>query len=456
MSKRKKVTRRDFLKKSSSYAAACLSFPYIVNSKVLAKNAGVLPSEKLRLGCIGLGGQGTHNMNAFIRNPDVQLVALCDVNKGSDDYDMLYQFKGTTAGLMPAKKRALEYYASKNDSAQYKGIDTYHDFRDLLGRDDIDIVSVCTPDHWHGLVSLQAAKAGKDIYCEKPLTNTIHEGRAVCDAVKKYKRVLQTGSHERSNDTTRYAAELVRNGRIGKLHTIEINMPVDNQIKVDTQPEMPVPENFDYDYWLGPTPKVPYTHRRCHFYWRYQLAYGGGEMTDRGAHIIDLAQMAMDADKTGPVEIVAHGQAPQTGLFDTFDRFQFECKYTNGVVMKGQSGGTRGLKLIGSDGWVFIHIHGGRLEASDPALLKEYIYPDEIHLERSPGHHRDFLDCVKTRRVPVACAETGHRTGTICHLLNIAMQSDSKLRWDPVNEQITNNENANRMVSRPIRSPWRL
>ena len=451
----KKYNRRDFLKSSFGVATSVVTFPYIVSSTVLGKDGAVLPSDRITLGCIGLGGQGTHNMNAFLRQDDVELVALCDVNKGSDDYDMLYQFAdSSSAGLAPAKERALAYLSTQGKSG--KGIEGYHDFRELLGRDDIDAVSICTPDHWHGSICVAAAKAGKDIYCEKPLTNTIAEGRAVCDAVARYQRVLQTGSHERSNDSTRFAAELVLNGRIGKLHTLTINMPVDNQIEISAQPVMKVPDGFDYDFWLGHTEYKPYTRRRCHFYWRYQLEYGGGEMTDRGAHIIDLAQMINDTDDTGPVEIYAKGQAPGDGLFDTFDRFEFECRYANGVRMVGQSSGVRGLKIEGDKGWIFIHIHGGRLEASSASLLKEYIGPNERHFGRSPSHHRNFLDCVKTRQTPFACAEIGHRTGTICHLLNIAMLTGGKLKWDPQAEQITNDAAANRLVRRTMRSPWNI
>ncbi|HPS55049.1 MAG TPA: Gfo/Idh/MocA family oxidoreductase [Sedimentisphaerales bacterium] len=451
----KNYNRREFLRGSFNAAASVVAFPYIVSSSALGKEGSVVPSDRIVMGCIGLGGQGTQNMNAFLRQEGVELAALCDVNKGSDDYDMLYQFKdSSSAGLEPAKQRALAYLATQKRSGSYEGIDCYHDFRDLLARNDIDAVSICTPDHWHGGVSIAAAKAGKDIYCEKPLTNTIAEGRAVCDAVEKYQRVLQTGSHERSNNSTRFAAELVLNGRIGKLHTIRINMPVDNQIAISAQPVMKVPDGFDYDFWLGPTEYKPYTRRRCHFYWRYQLAYGGGEMTDRGAHIIDLAQMANDTDDTGPVEILAKGQAPADGLFDTFDKFEFECKYANGVRMVGQHSGVRGLKLEGDKGWIFIHIHGGRLEAEPASLLTEYIGPNERHLGRSPDHHRNFLDCVKTRQKPFACAEIGHRTGTICHLLNIAMLTNRKLKWDPHTEQIINDDAANSMVRRTMRSPW--
>ena len=458
MYKQKKLNRREFFRKTAGgTAATLLGFPYIVSSSALGNGNRPAPSDRIVMGCIGLGGQGTYNLRAFMNQPDVQIVALCDVNKGSDDYDMLYQFKGSSsAGLKPALERVESYYAKQTTSGSYKGCDTYHDFRDLLARKDIDAVTVCTPDHWHGLISIAAAKAGKDIYCEKPLTNTIAEGRAVSDAVKRYKRILQTGSHERSNHSVRYAAELIQNGRIGKMHTIRVNMPIDNDVEIPPQKTMPVPPGLDYDFWLGPTPWAPYTKKRTHFWWRYILSYGGGEMTDRGAHILDLAHLVLGMDNRGPVEISGTGIAPKDGLFNTFINYNYQFRYANGVQLIGKYDKPRGIKFEGTDGWIFIHIHGGRLESEPKSLVQEIIEPNEIHVGRSPGHQRNFLDCVITRNQPMARAETGHRTATICHLLNIAMLTEQKLQWDPKLEQITNSPEANKMVAPPMRSPWRL
>ena len=451
----KRISRREFLKNSAALTTAALGFPYIVKSSTFGADGSTAPSNRIVMGCIGIGGQGTFNMKAFLSNSDVQVVAVCDVNRGNDRYDMLYQAPSSTAGREPARRIVNKHYGSGDCAA-------YNDFRKLLGRDDIDAVTVCTPDHWHGLISIAAAKANKDIYCEKPLVNTIAEGRAVYDAVKRHGRVLQTGSHERSNDSVRFACELVRNGRIGKLHTIRVNMPNSDPHHLEIlksnypQPIMSVPEGFDYDMWLGHTPWADYTARRCHFWWRFILDYGGGEMTDRGAHIIDIGQLGNNTDDTGPIEISGRGRAPDRGIYDTFMEYDFECKYANGVRLIGGSSGERGLKFEGTDGWIFIHIHGGRLEAEPASLLKEFIGPDEIHLGRSPGHHQDFINAVKVRRQPVAPAEVGHRTASICHLVNIAMQTGCKLKWDPATEQIVNNSDANRMLARPMRSPWHL
>jgi len=424
------ISRRGFLKQ----AAAVVALPNIVRGSVLGLNGATAPSNKIVFGAIGVGGQGTGNMNRFLRDPEAQMVAVCDVDKAHSD-------------------RALDLV---NKFHKDEGCVAYKDFRELLARDDIDAVTVCPPDHWHAVISVAAAKAGKDIYCEKPLANTVAEGRAVAEAVKRYNVVLQTGSHERSRSSARFGCELVRNGRIGKLHTIRVNLPKDSYGPEGLHPAMPVPDGFDYDFWLGPCPREAYTKVRCHFYFRYILDYSGGEMTDRGAHVMDFAHLAMGLDDSGPVEVWGKGEFPREGLFNTATAYHFEFNYANGVHLIGTSNEPRGIKFEGTDGWVFIHIHGGRLEADPPSLLDEVIGPDEIRLGRSPGHHRDFLNAVKSRGTPMAPAEVGHRTATICHLANIAMLTGRKLKWDPVTEQVTNDEAANRMCWRPMRSPWRV
>lgn len=444
------ISRRTFLQGAAA-AGAAAAFPTLIPASALGANGAVAPSNRIVMGCIGLGSQGTYNMRAFLGQPDVQVVALCDVNRESSNY-----YKGGTAGYEPARRIVESYYAERQPAGGYRGCTIYHDFRDLLARKDIDAVTICTPDHWHGLIAVAAAKAGKDIYCEKPLANSVAESRAVRDAVRRYGRVLQTGSHERSRDNARFACELVRNGRIGRLHTIRVNLPIDNHGPIDPQPAMPVPEGFDYDGWLGPAAWAPYTEKRCHFSWRYILDYGSGEMSDRGAHIVDLAQLGNGSDDSGPIEIFGWGKAPQDGLFNTFMEFQFECRYENGVRLIGQSKGPRGLTFEGTEGWVFIHIHGGNLEAEPSSLLQEFIGPGEIHLGRSPGHHRDFLDAVKTRRDPMAPVEVGHHTATLCQLVNIAMLTGERLRWDPKQEKLLDDSAAARLLAPPMRSPWCL
>ncbi len=439
MAKATSMSRRRFLRRSGTAAVGAVAFPYIVPSSALGADGAVAPSNRIVMASIGVGGQGRGDTRALMNLPDVQYVALCDVDRNHRE---------------AFKKDVEEYYAGKKRDGAFTGIDTYNDFREVLARDDIDAVMIATPDHWHAYISVAAAKAGKDIYCEKPLANSLPEGGAVVKAVHRYNRVFQTGSHERSRDNARYACELVRNGYIGKLHTIRVNMPVDNHGPVPPQPVMPVPDGFDYDLWLGPAPLAPYTQKRCHFHFRYILDYSGGEMTDRGAHIIDLAQLGNNTDHTGPISVKGEGWFPEDGLFNTAMSYEFEFEYANGVKLIGKSEAPRGIKFIGDEGWIFIHIHGGALEAEPVSLLQTVIGPNEEHLGRSRGHHHNFIENVKSRGECTAPVHAGYHTATMCHLANIAMKLGRKLDWDPDNEHFVNDEEANRLMAPCMRAPW--
>jgi len=438
------LSRRQFLTRATAASAGTVALPYFVPSTALGEDGATPPSERIAMGFVGLGGQGSNLMSHFLRHGDVQVVAVCDVDAGHREN---------------AKKTVETFYSDRKD---YKGCAVHSDFRELVARDDLDAVCVATPDHWHALVTIAAVNAGKDVYCEKPLTNSIGEGRAVCEAVKRNQRVLQTGSHERSNPNARFTAELIRNGRLGKLHTIRVNLPCSDghhkeaQALLDVPPPEPIPDGFDFDFWLGHTPVMPYTSRRCHFWWRFILSYGGGEMTDRGAHIIDLAQLGGGTDDTGPVEIDAKGTRNAASLYDTFWEYQFENVYANGVRMLGSSEGPRGLKFEGDKGWVFVNVHGCRLEAEPASLLAEKIGDDEIQLGRTSSHPRNFLDSVKSRQQPFAPAEVGQRTATICHLTNLGMKLGRKLKWDPVKEQVVGDDEANSLLTPKLRAPWHL
>ncbi len=440
MSEKKGLSRRSFLRRAVAAAAAPVAFPYIIPGSALGLDGAVAPSNRIVMASIGVGGQGSYDTKALYSIPDVQYVGVCDVDRDH---------------CASAAKDVTAFYASKSPDGKYDGIRQYHDFREVLARDDIDAVMIATPDFWHAVISVAAAEAGKDIYCEKPLANSIPEGRAVVNAVRRHKRVFQTGSHERSRDNARYACELVRNGRIGKLHTMSVNMPIDNHGPIGNQPVMPVPPQLDYDFWLGPAREAPYTEKRCHFYFRYILDYSGGEMSDRGAHIIDLGQLGNGTDHTTPVSVQGKGWFPEDGLFNTAMDYQFEFEYANGVKLKGVCGGERGIRFEGTDGWIFIHVHGGNLEASSPSLLKEVIGPEELRLGRSKGHHVDFIECVKTRGEPKAPVEVGHHSATMCHMANIAMKLGKKLAWDPEKEQF-DDDTANRMLVPSMRGPWRV
>ncbi|MCC6699275.1 MAG: Gfo/Idh/MocA family oxidoreductase [Candidatus Hydrogenedentes bacterium] len=434
-------SRRQFLKRGALAAAGAVGFPYIVPASALGLDGTIAPSNRITIASIGVGGQGTGNLRAFLGQPDTQVLAVCDVDCNHRDR---------------AKQIVEETYGAKMTSGEYKGCDFYTDFREVLARPDVDAVCITTPDFWHAVIAVAAAEAGKDMYCEKPLANSIGEGRAVVNAVNRYGRVFQTGSHERSRSNARYACELVRNGRIGKLHTIHVNLPLDHyDLNLNVGP-MPVPEGFDYDMWLGPRPWAPYTELRCHFFFRFILDYSGGEVTDRGAHIIDLGQLGNATDRTGPQTVSGWGEFPREGLFNTAKKFEFQFTYANGVKMICKSEGTRGVKFEGTDGWVFIHIHGGNLEAEPASLLKEIIGPNEEHLGRSPGHHRDFLNNVKLRGECFAPPEVGHRSASMCHLANIAMKLGRELKWDPDKELFTNDSEANSLLMPSLRAPWHV
>lgn len=430
------LSRRSFLKG----AAAVAAFPAIIPSTALGRDGAVAPSERIVMASIGVGGQGTYDTRALMNMPDVQYIAVCDVDR---------QHCAT------AKAMLEEYYAAAKPAGTYSGIKEYYDFREVLARDDIDAVMIATPDHWHAVISVAAAKAGKDIYCEKPLANSIPEGRAVVNAVNRYGRVFQTGSHERSRDNARYACELVRNGRIGKLHTIHVQMPVDRveEYEQPPVPAMPVPEHFDYNFWLGPAREAPYTEKRCHFYFRYILDYSGGEMTDRGAHIIDLGQLGNGTDDTFPLSVEGKGIFAKEGLFNTAYKYDFAFEYANGVRLVGDNASPRGIRFEGDKGWIFIHVHGGNLEAEPQSLLREVIGPNELHLGRSRGHHYDFIECVKSRGRTKAPVEVGFHTASMCHMANIAMLLGKKLNWDPVKEQF-DDDAANRLMQPSMRAPW--
>ncbi|MGC1272349.1 MAG: Gfo/Idh/MocA family oxidoreductase [Planctomycetaceae bacterium] len=433
------VTRRAFLKTGTA-ASLALFAPTIIPATALGRDGRAAPSERVVVGAIGSGGKGQHNLGAFVAMPDVQLVAVCDVER-----------KHADAGAAIVNK----HYGNTDCAIR-------EDFRAVITDAEIDAVCVSTPDHWHALISVAAANAGKDVYCEKPLANSISEGRAICDAVTAGRRILQVGSHERSNPGVRFACEMARQGHLGDVKTIRIQMPTDQahhdhvRKSLAVPPPESVPEGFDYDFWLGHTPQAPYTSGRCHFWWRFIQCYGGGEMTDRGSHIIDVAQLAAGRDDTGPVQIKASGQRNPTGLYDAFMSYEFVNTYDDGLQLIGECKGPRGLRLEGTEGALFIAVHGGKLEADPKSLLETKIEGFDLDSTNAPSHQRNFIDCVKSRSKPLADVETGQRTATICHLNNIAMRLGRELRWDPRLEQVIGDDEANSLLLPPMREPWVL
>ena len=447
---KKRISRRRFLAGTAELTCAA-AFPYIVPAGVLGGAGAVPPSERITMGSIGVGGMGTNNMRAFLSQPEVRVVAVCDVVEASDTYGHWYKkgWNGAWFGREPARKIVDDHYGGRGCAA-------YIDFRDLLARDDIDTVCITTPDHWHAIPAITAAAAGKDIYCEKPLSLTVAEGRAMARAAERYGVVFQTGTHRRSSGHYRRVCELVRNGRIGRLRKIVTTIGANNKEAPagDWQP-MPVPDYLDYDMWLGPAPWVPYHKDRCLYTFRFGLDYSGGQTTNLGAHAIDIAQWAHGTDTTGPVEVEDLGGVyPEDGLFNTATHVHFRARYADGVelICKTDPGGP--LRIEGTEGW--IEVKDKTLECQPASLKTSVIGPDEIHLYVSNDHHRNFVDCVKTRRPTAAPVEVGHRSTSICHLGNIAMTLKRKLRWDPVAERFLNDDQANRMLSKAMRSPWQI
>ena len=429
------LTRRDLLKGA---AAAALVGPYVITSSALGAGDRPAPSNRIGAAIVGTGGQGGGHVGALSGQPDVQVLAVCDVDRGNREHH----------------KQVVEDRYSREAGGTYAGCGAYGDFREVMARSDIDAVLIATPEHWHALCAVAAAKAGKDIYCEKPMAGTIAEGRAAADAVKRYGRVFQTGSQERSGQA-RYACELVRNGRLGKLHTIRTFLPVDGYTQGEVKEE-PVPDGFDYDFWLGPRPWEPYTPKRCNFNFRWILDYSDGELTDRGCHVNDIALWGAGPLLVGPVEIEGKGRFRQDSLWNVPIEFHIEYTYANGLKIICDTSGPRGIRFEGTEGWIFVAIHGGHLTAEPASVLKSVIGPDEVRLHASKGHHRDWIDAIKTRGETVAPAEAGHRTASFCHLGLIAMLMGRKLKWDLEKERFINDQEAQRLVHRPMRSPWRL
>jgi predicted dehydrogenase len=328
------------------------------------------------------------------------------------------------------------------------------DFREVLARPDVDAVMISTPDHWHTLISVLAARAGKDVQCEKP-TLTIGEGKILIETIRKYHRVFQTSTEDRSLPEYHRMAELVRNGRIGKLQRIEVILPKAPKVPGDPTPQ-PVPSELDYEMWLGPAPFAPYTKDRCHYNFRWILDYSGGVITDWGAHLFDTAQWANNTEHTGPIEVESKGDFWSGGLYNTEKDYDVTYHYANGVTMTCVPG-TPSIKFIGTEGWVGNRGWRGKLEASSPAILNSVIGPNEIHLYTNPaGEHADFLKCVKSRKDPYLPVDIGHRVSSVSHLGVISLRLGRKLKWDPDAERFENDAEANALLTRPMRKPWTL
>ncbi len=422
----RRVTRRQFVKTGAAAAAAPLYIP----ARVLGAD---VPSERVTVGFIGVGDHGrSWNLRYYLNLPEAQVVVVCDVD---------------SERMRKAKEMVDQKYGN-TDCAMTK------DFREVLARKDIDAVMISTPDHWHTLISVMALRAGKDVQCEKP-TLTIDEGKVLIETVRKRGRVFQTSTEDRSVPVYHRMAELVRNGRIGKLQKIEVILPKQPTKPGDPTPQ-PVPPELDYDLWLGPAPYAPYTRDRVHFNFRWIWDYSGGIICDWGAHLFDTAQWANDTERSGPVEIEGTGTYWEGGLFNTVKDYDLTYRYASGVIMTCVPGNPS-IKFIGTDGWVGNRGWRGPLEASSEKILNSVIGPEELHLYTNPkGEHHDFLLCVKSRKDPYFPVDIGHRVSSVCHLGNIAIRLGRKLKWDPEKESFQGDAAADALRSRTMRSPWTL
>ena len=441
------ITRRSFLGKAAGAAAAALAVakaPTIVPAAAIGRGGRLAPSERITMCFVGIGNQSSGHVGSYVRNRDVQILALCDVKKTVRD-----RFK-----------RIIEEEYGRNTTAgTYSGCDTYNDFREMFARPDIDATLIGVPEHWHAIIAIEAARNGKDIYCEKPLSHTIREARAMVNAARRYNRVFQVGSQQRSEGGFRIACELARNSKIGKVHTVYVNVGgTSNEAYL---PEEPIPDGLDWNMWLGPAVWSPYNSTRCSGDysggWRLIRDYSGGMMCDWGAHHFDIAQWGLGMDNSGPVEIY-----PPDGK----DHPVLTYKYANGVTLYHYNGpgisqlnpptgrGVKGILFVGDNGWV--EVDRGYLKTFPESLAREPLSAQDVHLYRSRGHNEDWIQAIRNRTKPICDVEVGARTITVCHMGNLAFWLKRPLKWDPVAEEFIGDAEANRWLDQPKRDPWRL
>jgi predicted dehydrogenase len=459
--KQSTISRREFLRNTTKAAlgtSLVLGFPSIVPASVFGKNA---PGNRINVGAIGAGRiSRIHDMPGVWQYDYAQIMAVCDLdaNRAAD-----------------GKKLVNEYYTKKNGSP-WDGVKVYTDYRELLQNKDIDAVLISTPDHTHAMIGVAAARANKHIYMQKPASLTIKEGRVISNVVQKSGIKFQIGSQQRSSEQFRYAAELVRNGRIGQLKTVYVGLPGDPPGGNKT--EMPVPAGFNYDMWLASTPEVYYTEDRVHPQsgygrpgWLRCEQFGAGMITGWGAHHIDSAHWGMGKERSGPVEIWGKAEFPKEGLWDVHGIFQTEALYDNGVRMVVSNEIPNGIKFEGSEGWIFVSrgdyqvtstdpqggnatIRAKKLDASNPKIIESVIGPNEFHFPVSKEHHGNWLEAIRDNKEPIAPVEEAHRACSACLLHHIAMKLNRKVYWDPAEEQFKNDNEANSMLSRPQRAAY--
>lgn len=441
MGNQTRVSRREFMKAATIAGAAG---PLIITSPIHAADGRPAPNDLIAIGCIGVGDRGNADMGGLMNagREDARVVAVCDVRE---------------TARTATKARVEKFYTQNLGKGFYKGCDTYNDYRELLARKDIDAVLIAPPDHWHVLIGIAAANAGKDMYLEKPLGMSVEQGRALCNAVKAKQVIFQFGTQQRSDQRFHQACQLVRNGKIGKLQMITVGSPASGREPLP--PEMPVPPGFDYEMWLGPAPKVPYTEKRCKTpFWWYTSDYALGFIAGWGIHHVDIAQWGNGTDLTAPIEYVpVNSKFPPKGeLCDTAMAWRVDCTYANGVkmVFADDKQVRHGVTFEGPDGTVFVD--RSKIEAKPESLLKWQPGPNDVRLYDSPNHYRNFLDCVKSRKETICPVEVAQKSDTICQVSDIAIRLARTMKWDPDKERFIGEAEADRRLTRAMRAPWSL
>ena len=431
-----KYSRRQFL----ATTALALAAPTIIPASALGQQGGVAPSKRITVGVVGWGMQGPGNTGALLGIKDCQVVAACDLDKNH---------------LQSAVNEINKRYGNQDCKA-------YADYREMMARPDIDAVMLAVPDNWHALVAIEAAKNKKDIYGEKPLARTIAEQQAIVKAVQDNKRIWQTGSWQRSQGPFRKAAEIVRNGVIGKLKRVEVGLPAGHTDFAGTGNKRSVtepPPHLDYNFWIGPSQMEPYIEARVHMNWRWNYNIGGGQLLDWIGHHCDIAHWGMDCDNSGPSEVEGQGEfPPKDAVWNTCTKYRITCKYPNDVemVLAGGHGDIRGgTKWIGTDGWVWVD-RGGYDASNLDWFVNLPADKNKVKLYQSGDHMRNFIECVKSRQPTITPVETAHHSAIPGHLGLIAMLVGRKIKWDATKEVIISDADASKLLTRGYRSPWKL
>jgi predicted dehydrogenase len=434
------MQRREFIKLAAKSTAGLIVAPALLQSRAFGAPA---PSKRIALGIIGVGSQGGAHLRLLVNEPQVQIVQICDVDRGRRE---------------TARKLVDATYSAASPSGTYRGCSTTGDFRELLARPDIDAVLIAVPDHWHALLMIHAARAGKDIYAEKPFSLTIPEGRAMVKAVQESGAVCQIGSQQRSSSEFQRCVELARNGFLGELKRVKVGLPSGVAVLADGPIEnLQPPPGFDYNFWLGPAPWAPYCPQRVLYNFRWVMDYSGGQLTDWIGHHFDIGAWGAGVSATGPVAITgAWAQFPSGPIYNTAEEYYFQAHYAGGPVFEVSSRIRGGVEFIGTEGSCWAD--RGKTDFSSPTLRTVAIPSDGFRI-RNPhaSHWQNFFDCVATRQTPRCPVEEAHRDASVAHLANLAFRTGrTELRWDPVGEKIIDAPDAERLMARAYRSPWQL